>query len=194
LRIRRPGQLRQACGDAARWPEDKKVAVNVSATQLAGGKLAATVLSALAESGLPPSRLEIEITETVLMQSTEEALSTLRQLHDVGVRIAMDDFGIGYSSLSYLRNFPFDTIKIDRSFVKGLTEDGDCGAIVRAITNLARSLAMTTTAEGVETEQQRQKLRDLGCTEMQGFLFSWPQPIAEIARLFLSQAQTANAA
>ena len=152
------------------------------------------MLSALAESGLAPGRLEIEITETVLIQSTEDALSTLRQLDDVGVRIAMDDFGIGYSSLSYLRNFPFDTIKIDQSFVRGLTDDSDCGAIVRAITSLARSLAMTTTAEGVETEQQRQKLREMGCTEMQGFLFSRPQPVAEIVRLFLSHPETANAA
>jgi diguanylate cyclase (GGDEF)-like protein len=187
--------LRQACRDAAAWPEDKKIAVNVSAAQLTGGQLTPIVVGALAESGLAPSRLELEITETVLMQSSDEALSTLRQLRDLGVRIALDDFGIGYSSLGYLRSFPFDTIKIDRSFVAGLSEEGDCVAIIKAVTNMAQNLEMTTTAEGVETEQQRQMLRELGCIAMQGYLFSPPRPVEEIVHLFLMQVdRTANAA
>jgi EAL domain-containing protein (putative c-di-GMP-specific phosphodiesterase class I) len=187
--------MKQACRDAAEWPSDKKVAVNVSAVQLSGTKLVPAVAGALAESGLDPGRLELEFAETVLMQNAGMILPTLGQLHDLGVRIAMDDFGIGYSSLNYLRSFPFDNIKIDRSFIEGLAADNDCVAIVQAVTNLAQRLEMTTTAEGIETEQQRQKVRELGCTEMQGYLFSPPRPVEEINRLFLSPiGQTASAA
>ncbi len=181
--------LRRACSDAAAWPNEIKVAVNLSAVQLTGGKLTPTVIGALAESGLAASRLELEITETVLMQNTFANLATLHQLHDLGVRIAMDDFGIGYSSLSYLRSFPFDNIKIDRSFIEGISEKDDCVAIVTAVTSMARGLNMTTTAEGIETEQEREKVRELGCTDMQGYLFSRPRPVEEIVRLFLTRVE-----
>jgi len=187
--------LRQACAQAASWPDHIKVAVNLSPVQLKGGKLVGVVVNALATSGLPACRLELEITENVLVQNTFATLTTLHQLRKLGVRISMDDFGIGYSSLSYLRSFPFDNIKIDRSFIREISERDDCVAIVRAVTNMARDLNMTTIAEGVETEQQRQKVRELGCTEMQGYLFSRPRPANEIVRLFQQRAErTASAA
>src|ERR1051326_3670640 len=178
--------LRQACADAVAWPDDVKVAVNLSPGQFASGKLPQVVVSALAASGLSAGRLELEITETVLMQNTFATLSSLHQLRGLGVRVAMDDFGIGYSSLSYLRSFPFDRIKIDRFFIEEISEKDDCGAIVQAITNLARCLNITTTAEGVETEEQREKVRELGCNEMQGYLFCRPRPAEEIQQ-FLSR-------
>lgn len=184
--------LRQACADAAAWPDDIKVAVNISPTQLNSGKMLQVVIMALAASGIPASRLELEITETVLMQNTFATLATLHQLRDLGVRIAMDDFGTGYSSLSYLKSFPFDTIKIDRSFIEGISEKDDCIAIVQAITNMARQLNVKTTAEGVEREQQLEKVRELGCTDMQGYIFSPPRPVAEILRLFRSHAARAE--
>jgi diguanylate cyclase (GGDEF)-like protein len=176
--------LRRACADAAAWPDDVKVAVNLSPAQFASGKLPQVVVSALAASGISPGRLELEITETVLMQNTFATLSSLHQLRGLGVRVAMDDFGIGYSSLSYLRSFPFDRIKIDRSFIEDISEKDDCSAIVQAITNLAQRLNITTTAEGVETEEQRAKVRELGCIEMQGHLFSRPRPAREILQFF----------
>ena len=142
------------------------------------------MVRALGATRLPARRLELEITEAVLMQNTEATIATLHRLRELGVRISMDDFGIGYSSLSYLRSFPFDNIKIDRCFISGLPEANDSVAIVRAIVGLAESLNMTTTAEGVETEQQREQVRALGCTEIQGFLFSPPVPAGEISRLF----------
>ena len=190
--------LRQACADAAAWPDGVKVAVNLSPAQFAGGKLPQVVVSALASSGLSAGRLELEITETVLMQNTFTTLSSLHQLRGLGVCVAMDDFGIGHSSLSYLRSFPFDRIKIDRSFIEDVSQEDDCSAIVQAITNLAQRLNITTTAEGVETEQQRAKVRALGCIEMQGHLFCRPRPSAEILQ-FLSRraheaAGTASAA
>jgi predicted signal transduction protein with EAL and GGDEF domain len=181
--------IHKACVDAAKWPENIKVAVNLSPIQLMGSNLMPSVASALAASGLAPRRLELEITEAVLMQNTELTLATLHRLRDLGVHIAMDDFGTGYSSLSYLRSFPFEKIKIDRSFVKGLEEGEESAAIVRAVAGLARSLEMTTTAEGVETEQQMRYVQAVGCTEMQGFLFSPPVRVGEVARLFDAQVK-----
>ena len=148
--------LRQACAEAATWPNDIKVAVNVSPVQFRSQGLPQAVINALAAANLAPHRLELEITELVLMQSNETTLRRLHQLRELGVRISMDDFGTGYSSLSYLRSFPFDKIKIDRSFINDLSNGSDAVAIVQAIITLANSLKMTTTAEGVETEQQAQ--------------------------------------
>jgi predicted signal transduction protein with EAL and GGDEF domain len=175
--------LRKACADAAHWPADVKVAVNLSAIQVMNRNLVPVVLGALAAAGLSATRLEIEITESVLMQNTDTTLAALHRLRQLGVRISMDDFGTGYSSLSYLRSFPFDKIKIDRGFVSGLSDGHDSVAIVMAIAGLARNLRIVTTAEGVETEQQLHQVKALGCTEMQGHLFSPPRPIEEIRRL-----------
>ncbi|HVB18053.1 MAG TPA: EAL domain-containing protein [Stellaceae bacterium] len=175
--------LRMACAAAATWPEEIKVAVNLSPAQFAGKNLVQAVMNALAASGLAAHRLELEITESVLMQNTPTILATLHQLHATGVRFSMDDFGTGYSSLSYLRIFPFDKIKVDRSFIGDLTDRDDSLAIVRAVAALASALKMTTTAEGVETQQQLDQVRALGITEMQGYLFSRPKCIAEITQL-----------
>ncbi len=175
--------LRQACAEAVGWPEHFRVAVNLSATQLKNTGLVQTVAQALAASGLHPSRLELEITESVLLQENEATLVTLHQIQALGVRIAMDDFGTGYSSLSYLRSFPFNKIKIDRSFVRELGTRADCNAIVRALAGLAASLGMTTTAEGVETEEQFEHLRNQGCDELQGYLFGKPQPLPDFVRM-----------
>ncbi|HWM48914.1 MAG TPA: EAL domain-containing protein [Xanthobacteraceae bacterium] len=172
--------LRQACADAASWPDGISVAVNLSPVQFRKPNLALTVTDALASSGLSPQRLELEVTESVLMQNNEATLATLHQLRDLGVRIAMDDFGTGYSSLSYLRSFPFNKIKIDQSFIADLSEKDEAVVIVQAITDLARNLDMKTTAEGVETERQRDLARAAGCTEMQGYLFSRPLPLNEL--------------
>jgi diguanylate cyclase (GGDEF)-like protein len=176
--------LRQACLDAMQWPSDIKVAVNLSPLQVMNQNLVAVVVGALATAGLPASRLEVEITESVLMQNSETTLATLHRLRELGVKISMDDFGTGYSSLSYLRSFPFDKIKIDRCFISGLASGDDSVAIVMAIAGLARHLGIATTAEGVETRQQFQQVKALGCSEMQGFLFSPPRPIAEVTQLF----------
>ena len=151
--------------------------------QFRSRNLVQVVVSALANSGLPPTRLELEITESLFLAETEANLAILHQLRELGVSISMDDFGTGYSSLSYLRSFPFDKIKIDRSFVKDLAQRSDCVAIVRAISGLGRSLNITTTAEGVETMDQLDWLRDEGCNEVQGFLFNPARPADEIARL-----------
>ena len=178
--------LRTACRETARWPGDFSLAVNLSPVQFASPNLVAAVTSALAASGLPARRLELEITESVLLEESEAVLATLHRLRGLGARIAMDDFGTGYSSLSYLRSFPFDKIKIDRSFVRGLSGGGgagDCAAIVRAIAGLGASFGMATTAEGVETEEQLRRIRDEGCTEAQGFLVSRPVPAGEIDAL-----------
>ena len=175
--------LREASAEAAKWPDDVKVAVNLSAVQFRSRNLVQAVISALAHSGLSPLRLELEITESVFLAETEANLAILHQLRALGVRISMDDFGTGYSSLSYLRSFPFDKIKIDRSFVKDLAERPDCVAIVRAISGLGRSLNITTTAEGVETVDQLDWLRNEGCDEVQGFLFSAAKPASEIVAL-----------
>ena len=175
--------LRQACAEAAKWPDDLKVAVNLSPVQFKKGNLPQVVLATLAQAGLAAARLELEITESVLLEESKTNLATLRHLRALGVGISMDDFGTGYSSLSYLRSFPFDKIKIDRSFVAELGETGECLAIVGAIAKLALNLGIPTTAEGVETEAQRELLRKEGCTEMQGYLFSRPIPASEIAAL-----------
>jgi diguanylate cyclase (GGDEF)-like protein/PAS domain S-box-containing protein len=178
--------LREACAVATKWPADVKVAVNLSPVQFRSRNLVQVVMSALAHSGLSPLRLELEITESLFLAETEANLAILHQLRELGVSISMDDFGTGYSSLSYLRSFPFDKIKIDRSFIKDLAQRSDCVAIVRAISGLGRSLNITTTAEGVETIDQLDWLRAEGCNEVQGFLFSAARPAAEIDALLLS--------
>lgn len=185
--------IRQACIAAAKWPEDIHVAVNISAVQFRSPDLMKVIVGALAASGLDPARLELEITETVLLHSKEATLAVLHQLRALGVRIAMDDFGTGYSSLTYLQCFPFDKIKIDRSFVKDVTENKGSLNIVRAVAALANGMGMTTTAEGVETQDQLDRIAAEGCTEMQGFLFSRPIPEREIERTFLSGRVAAKA-
>jgi diguanylate cyclase (GGDEF)-like protein len=179
--------IRQACATAALWPEDIHVAVNISAVQFRSPGLVQVIVGALAASGLHPTRLEIEITETVLLQDKEIILVTLHRLRTLGVRIAMDDFGTGYSSLTYLQCFPFDKIKIDRSFVTDVAENSGSLNIVRAVASLASGLGMKATAEGVETKEQLDKITSEGCTEVQGYLFSHPVPAGEIERLFLSR-------
>jgi EAL domain-containing protein (putative c-di-GMP-specific phosphodiesterase class I) len=178
--------IRQACTTAAQWPENLHVAVNISAVQFRSPGLMQVIVGALAASGLHPTRLEIEITETVLLHNRDTTLAVLHQLRALGVRIAMDDFGTGYSSLTYLQCFPFDKIKIDRSFVKDITENTGSLNIVRAIAALANGMGMTATAEGVETSEQLDRITSEGCTEMQGFLFSRPLPAHQIERHFLS--------
>ncbi len=180
--------LRRACTDAARWPADISVAVNLSPLQFRTGNLLSIVMDALRQSGLTPKRLQLEITETLLLEKSDQVLATLHALRALGVRISMDDFGTGYSSLSYLRSFPFDKIKIDRSFVRDLDSNPDAQAIMRAIISLGAGLGVTITAEGVETEAELAYLRAEGCHEGQGFLFSRPRPNADIAQLLAAQA------
>ena len=172
--------LRQACKEAAKWPEPLHVAVNLSPAQFKSRNLVPAVVGALASSGLDASRLELEITESVLLQDNDDNLATLHEFRSLGVRISMDDFGTGYSSLGYLHKFPFDKIKIDQSFVRELSERQEAMAIIRAITSLGVSLGISTTAEGVETVDQFERLRAEGCTEVQGYLFSKPRPAGEI--------------
>src|SRR5260370_30736568 len=176
--------LTTACAQAATWPDDIRLAVNVSPVQFRSATLALKIVAALAASGLPANRLELEITEAVLIRDDEAALAILHQLRAIGVRIALDDFGPGYSSLSYLHRFPFDKIKIDRCFVNDIAEPGGSSGIVQAVVNIAAARHMTTTAEGVETQPQRELLRALGCAEKQGYLFSPAKPAAEIRQLF----------
>jgi len=185
--------LREACAAAAKWPRPLTVSVNLSPAQFRSPGLIRVVADVLATSGLPPERLELEITEMVLLGDNEATLATLFQLRDLGVRVAMDDFGTGYSSLSYLQSFPFDKIKIDRSFVSDIAEGVGSLNIVRAVTAMARGLGMTTTAEGVETTEQLEMIRAEGCTEMQGFLFSQPLPAGEVAKLLAGQTDAALA-
>jgi diguanylate cyclase (GGDEF)-like protein len=172
--------LRQACHDAAAWPDHVKIAVNLSPVQFRSGNLLNDVTSALVDSGLSPRRLELEITESVLLDATSEGLAVLHQLKATGVAIVLDDFGTGYSSLSYLRMFPFDKIKIDKSFVAEFSNRADCAAIVCAVTGLGRSLQVETTGEGVETAEQFELLRAAGCTQVQGFLFDRPMPASAL--------------
>jgi diguanylate cyclase (GGDEF)-like protein len=172
--------LRQACAEAMEWPDEICVSVNLSPLQFSKGNLVSTVMSALASCGLPASRLELEITESVLLEKSERNIAILNQLRGLGVRISMDDFGTGYSSIGYLRSFPFDKIKIDQSFVRDVLVDEGSLAIVRAITGLGVSFGMTTTAEGVETEAQMHCLNLEGCIEAQGYLYSRPVPGNEI--------------
>jgi diguanylate cyclase (GGDEF)-like protein len=178
--------LTAACAEAATWPDDIKLAVNVSPVQFRSGTLALKIVAALAASGLAAGRLELEITEAVLIRDDEAALEILHQLRAIGVRIALDDFGTGYSSLSYLQRFPFDKIKIDRCFVADIAEPNGSSSIVQAVVNIAAARHMTTTAEGVETRQQMELLRSLGCAEMQGYLFSPARGAAEIKQLLLA--------
>jgi diguanylate cyclase (GGDEF)-like protein/PAS domain S-box-containing protein len=185
--------IRQACSDAANWPDDIRIAVNLSPAQFRSQSLAQVVINSLATSGIAPSRLELEITEELLLGHNRDNLSMLEQLRKIGVQIVMDDFGIGYSSLNYLRLFPFDKIKIDRSFIN--EEDDLSLAIVQAVTSLARVLRVPVTAEGIETREQLDFIRAAGCTEFQGYLFSTPKPSAEIVAFLRGSAQmAANAA
>ncbi len=179
--------LRRACNEAAQWPGDARVAVNLSPLQFRNGNLLAVVMDALKQSGLPAKRLELEITETVLLDKSDQVLATLHALRMLGVRMSMDDFGSGYSSLSYLRSFPFDKIKIDQSFVRGLAGNQDAQAIVRAIVSLGRGLGVTVTAEGIETEDELGCLRNEGCHEGQGFLFSKARPQEEVLAMMARQ-------
>jgi diguanylate cyclase (GGDEF)-like protein len=181
--------IRQACADSSLWPDHVKVAVNISPVQFQNGNLVSVVMSALAGSGIDPGRLEIEITESVLLSNSEATLSALHQLCGLGVRIAMDHFGTGYSSLSYLRSFPFDKIKIDGSFIRDLRSSDDAAAIVRAVAGLGASLGMTTSAECVETEDQMSRVVEEGYGEIQGFLFSPACPADEVSKFYPEEYQ-----
>jgi EAL domain-containing protein (putative c-di-GMP-specific phosphodiesterase class I) len=181
--------LREACEEAARWPDDISVAVNLSPVQLREIDLWQTVSDALARSGLSAGRLELEITETMLLRNQVVTHETLRQLRALGVRIAMDDFGTGHSSLSTLRTFPIDRIKIDRSFVHDLLSKNDSRAIIQAVVQLANSLGLRTTAEGVETQGESDYLKRVGCTEAQGFLFGKAGPPQHVQALLRPAGQ-----
>jgi EAL domain-containing protein (putative c-di-GMP-specific phosphodiesterase class I) len=176
--------IREACARAASWPGNIRVAVNVSAVQFHRGGLNETILQALAGSGLAPNRLEVEITESIFLEGGDTTLRLLHALRTLGVRIALDDFGTGYSSLSYLQSFPFDKLKIDRSFIQNLLTREGATAIVHAITELANALGIETTAEGVEETAQLMELRAHGCSSVQGFLFSEPMSVDDVERLF----------
>ena len=175
--------LRRACKDASLWSRDAAVAVNLSPRQFKSRDLVASVIAALSDSGLSANRLELEVTESVFLHNSEATLEILHRLREVGIRLSMDDFGTGYSSLSYLRRFRFDKIKIDASFVRELPSRDELMAIVRAVTGLGRSLGITTTAEGVETSEQLELLRQEGCDQVQGYLFSPPRPAREVERM-----------
>ncbi|MBN2971160.1 EAL domain-containing protein [Roseomonas aeriglobus] len=175
--------IREACRVARTWPDDIRVAVNVSPVQFRNPGLAAVILQALSESGLPPQRLELEITESLFIDNPESTLASLHSLRALGVRVALDDFGTGYSSLSYLRAFPFDKIKIDRSFIIDLLNGDGATAIIKSITTLAEALGMETTAEGVENSDQLDILREQGCSHIQGYYFSKPISEVEVQRM-----------
>ena|GEM_PF-583251 len=185
--------LRRACEEAAKWPSAVRLAVNLSPVQFKTPGLRQAVINALARSGLAGSRLQLEITESVLLLNNESTLDTLHQLRALGVRISMDDFGTGYSSLSYLRSFPFDKIKIDRSFVHDLSDNKESRAIIRAVVGLGSSLGMSTTAEGVETREELDYMKRQGCTEAQGYFFSKPCPAKEVNALLAKQAAQSKA-
>ncbi len=176
--------LQRACRDAAAWPDTVSVAVNLSALQFRSGRLVGLVENALANSRLPAHRLELEITEGVMLLDTSTALLQLRQLKRLGVRISLDDFGTGYSSLSYIRNFPFDKIKIDQSFVRELGTSADSLAIIRAVAGMCSSLGIATIAEGVETDAQLEILTREHCNSVQGYLFGKAMPVSELSSLF----------
>jgi diguanylate cyclase (GGDEF)-like protein len=172
--------LREACATAATWPDDIEVSVNLSPVQFKNRGLVEQVEAALRDTRLPPHRLDLEITESVLLIDSKLTLSVLHKFHDLGLKLSMDDFGTGYSSLSYLRAYPFDKIKIDRSFVRDSSSNRDAEAIVKAVIGLGQSLGMKTIAEGVETEDQLELIRRHGCTEAQGFLFCKPLAAGEV--------------
>ena len=175
--------IREACTQASMWPGELSVAVNISPRQFGSPVLAQTIVQALGAAGLPPSRLELEITESIFIGNVERTLSVLHGLRSLGVRIALDDFGTGYSSLSYLRSFPFDKLKIDQSFVRDLHSDASAHAIIRAITTLAAALGIETLAEGVELASHMEVLRNEGCDMIQGYLISRPVPASAVLRL-----------
>jgi diguanylate cyclase (GGDEF)-like protein len=183
--------LKTACKETVNWPDHVKVAVNLSPTQLTNRNLVDVVKKALDDSGLDACRLQLEITETVLLQNTFATLARLHELRKLGAQIALDDFGTGYSSLSYLRSFPFDKIKIDQSFIQDMSNGAEPLAIVNAVAGLAKCLNMISTAEGVETQQQMDTVQSIGCTEMQGYLFSRARPAKEIGQFFPAGAVTA---
>jgi EAL domain-containing protein (putative c-di-GMP-specific phosphodiesterase class I) len=172
--------METACREAMRWDEDMKVAVNLSPVQFHSTNLIQNVMGALDKSGLEPSRLELEITESILLNKSDQTINTLTRLKAVGIQIAMDDFGTGYSSLANLRGVPFDKIKIDRSFLRDITSDRDALAIVEFVVGVGRSLRMTTIAEGIETEEQYELVKRLGCDLVQGYLISRPLPAKEL--------------
>ena len=174
--------LKEACRAAMLWPGHVRVAVNLSAAQVREGGIMEAVVRALDESGLDAHRLELEVTETLLLQDDAKTLETLHRLQAIGLTIALDDFGTGYASLSYLRNFPFDRVKIDQSFVRDLPLKPHCQAIVRAVVQLARMLGMRSVAEGVETEEHLAQVQDAGCTEVQGYLLARPVPEDMVVR------------
>lgn len=184
--------MREACRHAASWPDGMSVAVNVSPKQFTYPGLASTILQALSTTGLEPQRLELEITESIFIADVEKTMATLHGLRNLGVRIALDDFGTGYSSLSYLRSFPFDKVKIDRSFVEDLGTDGSGHAVIRAITALADALGMETLAEGVEEMAQFEVLAREGCQYIQGYMFSKPIPASEVMALLSDRRSMAE--
>jgi EAL domain-containing protein (putative c-di-GMP-specific phosphodiesterase class I) len=177
--------LRAATAEAATWPGGLKVAVNLSAAQVRAGGLLATVADALAASGLPPHRLQLEVTESLLLGDDLASAGVLAGLQELGVSIALDDFGTGWSSLAYLRRFPFDQIKMDRGFLRDLGTDPRVGAVVQAILSLGRGLGMRVVAEGIETEEQARRLLALGCERGQGWHLGRPAP-AEQARALIA--------
>jgi EAL domain-containing protein (putative c-di-GMP-specific phosphodiesterase class I) len=183
--------LRTACSQAVAWPALLRVAVNVSPTQFRQGNFLALVESVLAETGLDPRRLELEVTEGLLLVDTDVTLAALGRLRALGVSIAMDDFGTGYSSLGYLRRFSFDRIKIDRSFVRGLGSDAEAAAIVNAVIGMSHSLRIGVNAEGVETEAQAELLQTVGCEEVQGYLYGRPMPPEDFRKLHFTEADAA---
>jgi EAL domain-containing protein (putative c-di-GMP-specific phosphodiesterase class I) len=172
--------LQRACGDAASWPAHIKIAINISAVQFKKGNLFDVILCTLVETGLAPERLELEITETSLLENQEAHLVTIRQLKNLGISIALDDFGTGYSSVTYLTSFPFDKIKIDRSFTQGALTRRDCAAVVSSVLALAQGLGIITTVEGIETEEQLKYMRDAGVDLAQGYLFGRAIPISQL--------------
>jgi diguanylate cyclase (GGDEF)-like protein len=185
--------LREACAVAATWPDDIEVAVNLSPIQFKNRGLVEQIEAAMRDANLKPGRLDLEVTESVLLIDSKLTLATLHRIRDLGVKLSMDDFGTGYSSLSYLRSFPFNKIKIDRSFVRDSSNNNEARAIVKAVISLGQSLGMATTAEGVETEAQLDLIRQLGCTEAQGFLFAKPLP-ADAVGAWIAQFHASRAA
>jgi diguanylate cyclase (GGDEF)-like protein/PAS domain S-box-containing protein len=186
--------LREACREAATWPPALKIAVNLSPAQLKSRNLVQSALDALHESGLEPGRLELEITETAWLHNDDVTVRTLHELRDLGIKISMDDFGTGYASLSNLHRFPFDKIKIDRSFVASMAERTDAAAIIKAVVWLGKDLGITTVAEGVETSEQLAHVRAFGCSEVQGFLFSRPLPVPALHAFIAQRAAKSDAA
>jgi EAL domain-containing protein (putative c-di-GMP-specific phosphodiesterase class I) len=184
--------LRTGCREAAAWTDTHNLSVNVSAIQFKSPNLVHAIMSALQDSGLDPQRLELEITESVMLDAGGPALAILRKLRDIGVRVALDDFGIGYSSLGYLRSFPFDRIKIDQSFIRGVSNDAVGRAVVRAVAALGQSLGMATVAEGVETEEQLARITADGCTDVQGYLISKPLPPEHVESFLRARNQCSS--